>query len=178
MTDIGQIRASIERRLAELAAEVESLNVARAALIAQAAASNGSAPAPPAPSKLPAPSSARPRQAPAKRTTVSKPRAPAKRTTASKPRTPPEPMSRHTAETLLRESGGLSATALARRAGTTYAAAKEALDGLAAGGLARGSGRGRASVWRLLTDEERIAARAAELEAQLAAVAAARGRPS
>jgi hypothetical protein len=47
-----------------------------------------------------------------------------------------------------------------------------ALDALARTGLARETGRGRAAAWRLLTDEERIAARTAELEAQLAAAAA------
>jgi hypothetical protein len=152
MADIGQIRASIDRRLTDLAQEVASLTAARAALIEQAAAAaNGAAPAP---------------------ASASKRRAGARSSTRT--RKPVEPLARQTAQALLEETGGLSTAALARRAGTTQASAKEALDGLAASGLARSWGSGRAGVWRLLTDEERIAARAAELEAQLAAVAAAR----
>jgi hypothetical protein len=204
MTDIEQIRASIERRLADLAEEVASLTAARAALIEQAAAAaNGAAPTPPAASPA-TPRARRGRKAPAAPAPTAPARSPRARTTpgrtaparpaaarpaAARPaparpaparrgpggaRKPAAPLSRQQAESILRETGGLSAAALARRAGTNVAGVKDALDALAASGLAQSSGAGRGSVWRLLTDEERIQARAAELEAQLAAVHASR----
>jgi hypothetical protein len=67
-------------------------------------------------------------------------------------------------EKLLRESeNGLSVVALARQTGVGEAKVRERLDALQRAGEARSSGSRRTSLWRLLSDEERIAERAAEL---------------
>lgn len=67
-------------------------------------------------------------------------------------------------EALLRDSeGGLSLVALTRRAGVSEAKVAERLTALERSGEARRSGPRRTSLWRLVTDEERIAERAAEL---------------
>jgi DNA-binding IclR family transcriptional regulator len=67
-------------------------------------------------------------------------------------------------EGLLRESAdGLSLVALARRTGVTESKVAERLATLERSGEARSSGPRRTSLWRLVTDEERIAERAAEL---------------
>jgi Winged helix-turn-helix DNA-binding len=67
-------------------------------------------------------------------------------------------------EGLLRESGdGLSLVALARRVGVSEAKVSDRLRSLERSGEVRRSGPRRTSLWRLITDEERIAERAAEL---------------
>jgi hypothetical protein len=67
-------------------------------------------------------------------------------------------------EDLLRNSeDGLSLVALTRRAGVSEAKVAERLTTLERSGEARRSGPRRTSLWRLVTDEERIAERAAEL---------------
>jgi DNA-binding IclR family transcriptional regulator len=67
-------------------------------------------------------------------------------------------------EGLLRESAeGLSLVALTRRTGVSEARVAERLAALERSGEARRSGPRRTSLWRLVTDEERIAERAAEL---------------
>jgi DNA-binding IclR family transcriptional regulator len=67
-------------------------------------------------------------------------------------------------EGLLRESAeGLSLVALTRRTGVSEARVAERLAALERSGEARRSGPRRTSLWRLVTDEERIAERAAQL---------------
>jgi hypothetical protein len=67
-------------------------------------------------------------------------------------------------EALLRDSeDGLSLVALARRTGVTEAKVADRLRTLERTGEARSSGPRRTSLWRLVSDEERIAERAAEL---------------
>lgn len=58
----------------------------------------------------------------------------------------------------------MNAVAIAKRA-NARGMVRELLRELESGGRVRGTGTGRASRWRLITDEERIAARTAELEA-------------
>ena len=53
--------------------------------------------------------------------------------------------------------------ALANRAGVSEAKVRERLVELERAGEARNTGSRRTSLWRLLTDEQRIAERAAEL---------------
>jgi hypothetical protein len=73
-------------------------------------------------------------------------------------------------EAMLRESGnGLSAAAIARSAKARDGQVRDLLRELASAGRVRQSGARRASLWRLVTDEERIAERAAELAARSAA---------
>jgi DNA-binding IclR family transcriptional regulator len=67
-------------------------------------------------------------------------------------------------EGLLRGSeDGLSLVALARRVGVSEANVSERLGSLERSGEVRRSGPRRTSLWRVVTDEERIAERAAEL---------------
>jgi DNA-binding IclR family transcriptional regulator len=68
-------------------------------------------------------------------------------------------------EDLLRESeAGLSLVAIAARADVSDAKVRDRLRELQRQGQVRNSGSRRTSLWRLVSDEERIAERAAELE--------------
>jgi predicted ArsR family transcriptional regulator len=68
-------------------------------------------------------------------------------------------------ETMLREADGLNVAAIAKQANARGTQVRDLLRDLEAAGQVRRSGVGRGSRWRLVTDEERIAERAAELEA-------------
>jgi hypothetical protein len=68
---------------------------------------------------------------------------------------------------------GLSARAIAERATADYAATLALLLELEAAGQVRREGSRRTTAWRLITDEDRIAQRAAELE-RLAATSGTR----
>jgi hypothetical protein len=93
--------------------------------------------------------------------TKSSPRA---RTTKSSPRARRRELEPGQIEGLLRESeDGLSLVALARRAEVSEAKVADRLSTLERSGEARRSGPRRTSLWRLVSDEERIAERAAEL---------------
>lgn len=84
------------------------------------------------------------------------------------------------AETLERllpvTSDGLSANAIAKQAGASYSRTLKLLHDLEAAGQVRRSGSRRSTVWQLITDEERIAQRAAELERLRSAPSRGRGR--
>jgi hypothetical protein len=68
-------------------------------------------------------------------------------------------------EALLGDSDeGVSAIALAKQARAPYNEVLEVLRALEAGGAVARAGGRRASLWQLVSEEERIAARAAELE--------------
>jgi hypothetical protein len=70
-----------------------------------------------------------------------------------------------TLEQLLADtSAGLSANVIAERAGAGYNPTLKLLRELEAAGEVRRSGSRRSTVWRLVSDEERIAERAGELE--------------
>jgi hypothetical protein len=73
-------------------------------------------------------------------------------------------------------SAGLSANAIAQQAGAGYARTLKLLHELEAAGQVRRSGSRRSTVWQLITDEERIAERAAELERLRSAPSQRRGR--
>lgn len=59
---------------------------------------------------------------------------------------------------------GLSAGAIAKAANARDRQVRELLSERESAGQVRRTGAGRGTRWRLITDEERIAARAAELE--------------
>jgi DNA-binding IclR family transcriptional regulator len=81
-----------------------------------------------------------------------------------------------TLERLLAEtSARLSANAIAKRAGAGHARTLKLLHELEAAGQVRRSGSRRSTVWQLITDEERIAERAAELERLRSAPSRRRG---
>jgi hypothetical protein len=69
-------------------------------------------------------------------------------------------------EAMLRDAeGGLNAVAIAKRANARDTQVRALLRELEGAGQVRRTGVGRASRWRLITDEDRIAERTAELEA-------------
>jgi hypothetical protein len=68
-------------------------------------------------------------------------------------------------EALLRDApDGLSAVTLSKRTGASYARVSTILERLARDGRARASGSRRTSLWQLISEEQLIAERAAELE--------------
>ncbi len=187
MSDIPQLIAAIDSRLAELAAEIAVLESAKAAL--DGPRSIGRSPAGPTDAAT-APSPSRPRRR--RRTPSPKPTEPAasgttpeqltsvhddgstttpKRSTRKSPakgtrqRRAGVAIRTETLERLLADtSAGLSANAIAEQAGAGYNPTLRLLRELEAAGQVRRSGSRRSTVWRLITDEERIAERAAELE--------------
>jgi len=201
MSDIPQLVAAIDSRLADIAVEISALDAAKAELVA-----------PPAGGEAPAittdPTATRSRRrAPRRRVTPSpKPREPAtgRRTrtlepvkaapdngsavtpkrstrkraaTATRRRPGGGSVRAETLERLLADSAaGLSANAIARQAGAAYNRALKLLHELEAAGQVRRSGSRRSTVWHLITDEERIAERAAELERRTSAPSQRRGR--
>ena len=81
-----------------------------------------------------------------------------------------------TLERLLADTwAGLSANAIAKQAGAGYARTLKLLHELEAAGQVRRSGARRSTVWQLITDEDRIAERAAELERLRSAPSRRRG---
>jgi len=70
----------------------------------------------------------------------------------------------------------LSATAIAEQTGAGYNPTLTLLRELEAAGQVRRSGSRRTTVWRLITDEDRIAERAAELERRSSLPSQRRGR--
>ena len=185
MSDIPQLLAAIDSRLADLAAEITVLETAKAAL--NGPRTIGRSPAG-ATDAMTARSRGRPRRP--RRTPSPKPTEPAASGTTPEPvisvhddgRTPTRSTRKaaakgtrsrragvavgtETLERLLADtSAGLSANAIAERAGAGYNPTLKLLRELEATGQVRRSGSRRSTVWRLITDEERIAERAAELE--------------
>jgi len=199
MSDIPQLLAAIDRRLADLAAEITVLEAAKAALDgprtdgrvparATDTTTTGSRPRPTHPRRIPPPA------ATASATSADTP-APvvaarddgsartAKRATRRLAATPTRArrggalVRAETLERLLADtSAGLSANAIAEQTGAGYNPTLKLLRDLEAAGQVRRSGSRRTTVWRLITDEERIAERAAELERRRGAPNQRRGR--
>lgn len=199
MPDIAQLVAAIDSRLADIAAEINALDAAKAELSAsrrtrdQAPAITTGAPT--GPRRRPARRRVTPaRQSPEPATgrRASRPvtaaqdagsTATPKRSTRKRPATAKRPHPRGgavRAETLegvlAATSVGLSANAIANRAGAGYSRTLKLLHELEVAGEVRRSGSRRSTVWRLITDEERIAERAAELERLRSAPSQRRGR--
>jgi hypothetical protein len=199
MPDIPQLVAAIESRLADIAAEISALEAAKAEL--SAPRTRGQAPAittdatatgprrgtarrrlTPSPQPPKPASGGRARERVKAAPDVGSPvtaqrsrRKPA--ATVTRPRSGGavgverlEPLLADTPE-------GLSANTIAQRAGAGYNRTLKLLRELEAAGHVRRSGSRRSTVWRLITDEERIAERAAELERLRRAPSQRRGRP-
>jgi hypothetical protein len=185
MSYIPQLLASLERRLDEVATEIRALESARAALDGE---TPRSAPAAVARRTRQRPSARRTRATPVPKPTptaadrtaetsppaaepdvkprarASRPRPAAKGPRAKRATVALEP---HALERLLADTtAGLSAGAVAERAGAGYNPTLKLLRELEAAGQVRREGVRRSTRWRLITDEERIAVRAAELEGQ------------
>lgn len=179
MPALNEIQESIEARLDELKHEMTALTTARAALrerhtATTPRASTTRAPAPrrqraavtsraaqltPQPSQGDA-SPARPAAATAD-TSASRP---AKRRRQPRSSRSVEVLMADRLETMLSEApDGLSAVTIATRADAGYDQVLALLKQLERDGRLRRTGARRTSRWRLITDEERIAERAAEL---------------
>jgi hypothetical protein len=186
MSDIPQLLAAVDSRLADLAAEITVLETAKAAL--DGPRTIGRSPAGATDAMTPR-SRRRPRRS--RRTPLPKRTEPAASGTTLEPvisvhedgsTTTPKFLIRRAAakgtrprragvavrterlERLLAgTSAGLSANAIAERAGAGYNPILRLLRGLEAAGQVRRLGSRRSTAW-LITDEERIAERAAELE--------------
>jgi hypothetical protein len=171
MPDIQQLVRSIDGRLAEARKEIVSLETALASLSGQlkpagtrrtsrATKSETSSPkAAPAPSR-PSPS-----------TSGSAPKLQAQspkqaRTQRAKPAKRPEVVPAGKLEKLLGASDGLTTTILAEQSSDGRDQVLNLLREMEATGRIRRTGERRGTRWHLITDEDRIATRAAELEAQ------------
>jgi hypothetical protein len=188
MTETDSILDAIERRIVEANAEIASLIAARGALITNGASATTTTAAPTTPTTTTATTAdavtttaatttaatsetvaAPTASANGKRAEVGRRGRPAtRRRTRSKT---PTIVPAGKLETLLASTDGISAAALARRAGGSTAQVLPLLQELERSGKVGRTGQGRATRWRWITDEERIESRAAELEAQFKAVA-------
>jgi hypothetical protein len=196
MSYIEQLLASLERRLNQLTTEIAALERARAELDGQAPPTASPTVARTSGRKLPsrpprtkaARSPARPARvltADDKTGPAAKPKAaanPAPRRTrgrqapAARRRRPAVPVAAGALEQVLAEATtGLSAGAVAERLGAPYGRVLELLRKLEGAGQVRRTGARRSTLWRLITDEERIAQRAAELARRTGASSRRRG---
>ena len=186
MSFIPQLLESLDRRLGELTIEIGALEAARAALDRRSAD---------APSRTVTRTSARtptrrrpstpgrtaPMATPASGVADDGNAAPATAEKdvathdARKPRRRPAPRARRSVapldtggleHVLAGTTAGMSAGAVAERAGAGYGRVLVLLRELEAAGRVRRTGARRSTLWRLVSDEERIAQRAAELEIQ------------
>jgi hypothetical protein len=180
MPDIPQLVAAIDGRLAAIAAEVTALDAAKAQLAAPRAGGQvpavttdatatrsrsrtprGRLPLPPHP---PEPATGRRAAEPVKATQDGRSLVTARRSTRTRPssvtrsRRGGGAVGAEALERLLADtSAGLSANAIAKRAGAGYARTLKLLHQLEAAGHVRRLGVRRSTIWRLITDEERIA---------------------
>jgi hypothetical protein len=181
MSNLQEITDAIDDRLVELKQQIASLEAARRALTeiqrsrppeskpaattrapAKARRSRTATPRRPAASAAAAPAGAKPTRSSGAQPGATK--ASTTRTRKSSPKKRRRELEPGQIEGLLRESeDGLSLVALARRAEVSEAKVADRLATLERSGEARKSGPRRTSLWRLVTDEERIAERAAEL---------------
>ncbi|MHB8691424.1 MAG: hypothetical protein ACYDHH_09280 [Solirubrobacteraceae bacterium] len=186
MSYTEQLLGTIDARIAEVNEEITSLSgallvlrtdapveavpaaaprkrrarkVSRRAGSAPAASRNGAAPAAPL-AAAPVPAAAAP--VPAAAAQVAK-------RAVRRPRRATRKLDAETLESMLQGSGdGLSAVAIAKAASAGYNQVLELLRELERAGTIKRTGTRRTSLWRLITDEERIAERAAELAGRIA----------
>jgi hypothetical protein len=145
MSTVREISDAIADRIDQAQLQIASLNAARSALVGPDAQAPSAPPkAPEAPVAPPAVKAATPRSSVRTRRSGD--------------------LVAGQLEDLLRESeDGLSVVALAARADVSDAKVRDRLHNLQRRGEVRNSGSRRTSLWRLVSDEERIAERAAEL---------------
>ena len=138
MSFLDELRESIEFQIAEHHAEIATLEAARAALAETESAAV----------LTPPPAPARTRQ---------------RRRAGSRAAT--EVLAADKLEAMLREAdGGLSAVTISKRSHAGYGQVLGLLRTLEQAGRVRRSGSRRTSLWRLVSDEDLVAERAAELE--------------
>jgi len=158
---IEKIVTNIDVRLAALKSDIQPLLDAKAALL------NGA----------PAPKPAKPRRVRVHETVAVVTAQPEVKAQTPKsvpkgksrkpaPRQKAKPVPTEKLITLLTASEGLTATALAKEAGGNVNQVRVLLRELSDSGQVRRTGERRGTRWHLVTDEDKIAARAAEIEAQ------------
>jgi hypothetical protein len=136
MASIDQLVSSIDTRLQDLAGEITKLEDARKAL----ERANGAASPAPVPTPM--------RRKPAKSTRTTK------------------VLLAGQLHEILADSDGVTTSAIAKQAGADPAQVLVLLREAEAAGDARRTGERRGTRWHAITDEDRVAARAAELAAQ------------
>jgi hypothetical protein len=164
---IEEIVANIDARIAALQSDIQPLLDAKVALQNQDTAPKGSSrPGRETQRKRTATSAAKP--APAKTAPTPKRRRAVRRARVS-------PVSSDQLIALLEGSDGLASTALARETGGDGNQIRALLKQLADAGQVRKTGERAATRWHLITEEEQIATRAAEIEAQMKTAQTAAG---
>jgi hypothetical protein len=185
MSYIPTLLASLDARLDELATEISTLEGGRAALRTatpaappMAIAHNGAArkrprrripqtttpaPQPTAPAADPKPELS-PVAVNGASSEVPKPRRRAAAKATAAKRSVASVTAEQLEQLLADVTSGLSAGAIAERAGVGYSRVLALLRELEASGKVRRTGTRRSTLWLLITDEDRIAQRAAELE--------------
>ena len=133
MPPLDQLVQSIDAHIQELKSDMASLQAARSALV-----SNGAAPPPPSTAKATA-------------------------TARRRRRNTRKPLTAEAAEQLLALGDGLTTAALAQRAGADRDQVLALLRDLETARRVRRTGQRRATRWHVITDEDRIRERAAEL---------------
>jgi FaeA-like protein len=159
MPSLDEIRVSIETRIKELRSEMSSLQAARAALHDSGAPGDRSARvshgnASPRQPRTPATRASRP--------SAARPQGRSRRPSSTE-RKPSVPVAGRLESLLGQSDGGLSASAIAEQVGARDAQVRQLLQELSAGGRVRRTGIGRGTRWLLVTDDDRVAQRAAEL---------------
>jgi hypothetical protein len=151
MSTLDQIRESIEARITELQSDMTALVAARAELHGTGATETTGAASPD-----------RPIRQSTQRTPDEPARPPRQRSRSAKST---KELSAAALEGLLDgDEAGLSAITISKRSHAGYRQVLGLLRELETAGQLRRTGTRRTSLWRLVTDEERIAERAAELE--------------
>lgn len=154
MSSIDQIIANIDARIALLLKDIAPLEAAREALDGKSSSRGGRKPDTRPPKRRRTAEPVRGAQPAKARGVRSKP---AKRTAV---------VAGEIVELLLSSSDGLTTRALAERASADRAQVLRLLREMERAGTVRRTGERRGTRWHLITEEDRIQARAAELEAQ------------
>jgi hypothetical protein len=166
MSYLDDLSASLEARLATLDEEIAALESAREALAGDPALTNGArrpAGRPPRPTAE-SPQQRQPSARAGRTGSRRQPSAGAARTGSRRPALSQAEL-RSQVERLLQDAPeGLSAVTLAKRVNAGYGQVLALLRELESDGQIRRAGARRTSLWRLVSEEELIAERAAELE--------------
>ena len=198
MSDIPELVAAIDGRLADIAAEMAALDAAKTELAAPRGGGQARANITKPRATRPSRRAVRPRLTPSHKaqepriasgesesatatrdagSTVAPKRPVKKRVSTVRRRRRGSAVGAERLEELLGDTPtGLSANAIAHQVGAGYQRTLMLLHELEAAGQVRRTGSRRSTVWRLITEEEQIAKRAAELERQRRPPSQRRGR--
>lgn len=156
---IEEIVANIDARIAALESDIQPLLDAKVALLNNSAAPNET-------TRRPVRAKTTPTAVPDANAGSEKP-APKPKPRRTARRLRPDPVPSEKLIALLEDSDGLTATALAKETGGDPTQIRVLLKELADAGEVRRTGERSATRWYRITEEEQIAARAAEIQAQM-----------